>query len=548
MRYSYSKNNLTPEDNVLQRVFEILPGLTSWMIIVGLTALSFTKPLAAAIFIIAFDFYWFLRLSYMTIFLVLSYIRLTSERETDWLGRIHEIDAHCVPSNTKVANLKMSRKNFGAALSLKLHHRQLVRAKQNPVPPPLSKNVFHLVILPVAKENRAIIEPAILSLSRQDFPRQRILVVFALEERAPAATHQDVQDLALKYKSHFLDLIVVIHPSGIPGEARVKGANATCAAKHAAAYFRSKGIPFENIVVSCFDSDTVVEPNYFSCLTYYFLTTPDRTRASYQPIPVYHNNIWEVPGFARVMESGASFFQLIEATNSEKLVTFSSHSMSFQALVNVGYWPVDMISDDSAIFWKSFIFYNGNYRVVPMYITLSMDVASASTVWQTVKSIYKQKRRWAWGVENFPIVMRAFLRARRISFYDKLRYGFKLFEGNISWATWGFILTLIGWIPTFFSAPQFRNSVVYYTAPEITGLIFNFATLSLFISVLLSIALLPRHTTKHGWIKKFLFMLEWLMIPLILVFLSSLPALDAQTRLMLGRRMEFFVTDKKRKL
>ncbi|MBI3601719.1 MAG: hypothetical protein HY209_02335, partial [Candidatus Omnitrophica bacterium] len=40
--------------------------------------------------------------------------------------------------------------------------------------------------------------------------------------------------------------------------------------------------------------------------------------------------------------------------------------------------------------------------------------------------------------------------------------------------------------------------------------------------------------------------LEWLMIPLILVFLGTLPALDAQTRLMFGRYLEFWVSDKGR--
>jgi len=66
---------------------------------------------------------------------------------------------------------------------------------------------------------------------------------------------------------------------------------------------------------------------------------PDRLCASFQPVPVYHNNIWHVPGFARVVETGSSFYQLIECTNPEKLVTFSSHSMSFKALVEVNYWP-----------------------------------------------------------------------------------------------------------------------------------------------------------------------------------------------------------------
>ena len=348
------------------------------------------------------------------------------------------------------------------------------------------------------------------------------------------------------YKNIFMDFIIILHPSDIPGEARVKGSNVTWAAIKATEYFRKKHIPLENITVSCFDADTIVNPDYFACLTYYFMVTPFRLQASFQPIPVYHNNIWEVPGFARVIETGASFFQLIESTNPEQLVTFSSHSMSFKALVDVDYWPVDMISDDSAIFWKSFIHYDGKFSVVPMYTTLSMDITISDNIWETIQSIYKQKLRWAWGVENFPILMRAFIASKNISLYDKIRHGLKLLEGHISWATWGFILTIISWLPTFLAKKEFIGSVVYYNAPYISGIIFHLASISLIISIILSILLLPKTKIKYSFLKKFLFALQWLLMPLIFVFLSTLPALDAQTRMLFGNRLEFWVANKRR--
>jgi hypothetical protein len=230
--------------------------------------------------------------------------------------------------------------------------------------------------------------------------------------------------------------------------------------------------------------------------------------------------------------------------------------MSFQALVEVEYWPVDMISDDSAIYWKSLIHYDGRYSVIPMYVTLSMDVVGADTFWQTARNVYKQKRRWAWGVENFPIVMRAFLKSGKsdksgksgkIPFYDKFRYIFKLFEGHISWATWGFLLAFIGWFPIIFARGEFTSSVMYYNAPRITQTIFNLALLSLLISIILSISLLPKTDIRHPLRKKIGHALEWLLIPVILLIFSALPSLDAQTRLMFGRYMEFWVADKTRK-
>lgn len=336
------------------------------------------------------------------------------------------------------------------------------------------------------------------------------------------------------------------HPEGLTNEARVKGANVSYAAKEMAEYFKAKNILFENVIVSCLDSDTIVSPDYFACLTYHFMLSPKRTQASFQPIPVYNNNIWEASGFARVLDVGSSFFQLIESTNPEKLVTFSSHSMSFKALVDVGYWPTDLISDDSAIFWKAFIHYDGDYRVIPIYVTVSMDIVEGGSWWSTIKSVYKQKRRWAWGVENFPIVMRSFLSPdNKVSFYNRIRYGFKLFEGHVSWATWAFLLIVIGWVPAFFAGREFSSSVFYYSAPRITAIIFNLASLSLFISIILSFCLLPKKKVRHHLLKKIGFAFEWLLVPLIATFLSALPALDAQTRLMFGRYMEFWVAHKR---
>ena len=424
------------------------------------------------------------------------------------------------------------------------HEQELKRLVDSKDFPAHSADIYHLVIFPIIKEQQDVIEPAIKAIAQQQFPAKQIIVVFALEERAQDAIKEGVAAVEQRFKQSFRDCFTVVHPSAIPGEARVKGANVTFAAKYATEYLRVKGIAFENVIVSCFDADTVVSDQYFACLTYHFMISPNRQRASFQPIPVYHNNIWHVPGFARVIETGSSFFQLIEATNPEKLVTFSSHSMSFKALVEVNYWPVDMISDDSAIFWKCYIHYDGKYEVIPMYVTLSMDMVSAKNWWSTVKSVYKQKRRWAWGVENIPIVLRAFWINKQIPLWDRFRHGFKLLEGHWSWATWGFMLSFLGWLPVLFARHEFSSSVVYYNVPQIASLIFNLASLCFLTSILLSIALLPKADVRYPLLVKIGHALEWMILPFIFVFLGALPALDAQTRLMRAKYLEFFVTGK----
>ena len=65
-----------------------------------------------------------------------------------------------------------------------------------------------------------------------------MVIVFALEERALPPVQNAVYELEKKYKNIFFDCITVVHPAVVPGEARVKGANATCAARQAAAFFQ----------------------------------------------------------------------------------------------------------------------------------------------------------------------------------------------------------------------------------------------------------------------------------------------------------------------
>ncbi len=543
MKFHYSRQCLNPSERFLERILEILPGLTSWSILIGLVILSFVKPITAAVIIIVFDFYWLLRLFYLTIFLALSYVRLSIESATDWMRRIAAID-HYFSKQTKIADPK---ENWKQKISAWVYERELKTLQASGQRPPPSSEIYHLVIVTVVNEGEQVLAAGLKSFMGGTFPSKRTLLVYAVEERTEPEIKKQVHDLTKAYRQHFLDVLVTEHPDGLPGEARVKGANATHAATFARRFLEKREIPVENVIVSCFDADTVVSPQYFACLTYSFLVCPNRQRASYQPIPVYHNNIWDVPGFARILEMGASFFQLTEATQPDKMVTFSSHSMSFKALVEIGYWPVDMVSDDSAIYWKALLYYEGDYRVMPLFVTVSMDVVAAKNWWQTCVHVYKQKRRWAWGIENFPILMRGFLKCPRMSLTKKFQHTIKIFEAFIAWATWPFILAMIGWLPAVFASREFSNSVLYYTAPRIAGTIFNLATVSLVTTIVLSLCLLPKKKIRYSFLKRVLHALEWLLIPVVAIFFSALPALDAQTRLMFGRYMEFWVTDKTRK-
>ena len=544
MKFLYSRLNLSRGQMFLQRCLEILPGLASWTLILGLVALSIWMPLVASIAVIAFMLAWVLRLFYLTIFLFLSYAKLSVEKNTDWLARIRGMDRF----DEYVEGLREAPRNesLNQKLSRWMHRGDMVRLKRSGSIPPRASEIFHLVVIPMVKEAPSLVEANVLSIANNKALARQTVIVLAVEARAQSTVKEGMARIADTFRDQFMTFLLVEHPDGLPGEARVKGANTSYAARVAAKYFEERKIPFEHIIVSCFDADTVVGPDYFACLTYGFMNCPDRQRASFQPIPVFHNNIWDVPGFARVVETGSSFFQLIETTDPERLVTFSSHSMSFKALVDVGYWPVDMISEDSGIFWKAYLHFDGRYQVVPLPTTLSMDIVDAGSWWGTVGSLYKQKKRWAWGVENFPLVMRGFLANKEIRFSDKIRHAFKLFEGHVTWAALPFLLTFVGWLPAISAGNEFSNTVLYYSAGRFTQAIFGLSTLALCGTIIMSLCLLPKKKKRFSFLWDIIHGMEWFLVPFILVFLSAMPALDAQTRLMFNRRMEFWVSDKRR--
>src|SRR3989338_7751239 len=122
MPFSYSKEHLKGKELVFQRLFEILPGLTSWTILLGMTILSLFQPIVAAIIIIAFYFYWLLRLVYMTIFLGLSYYRLKVEQNTDWMKRVKALDG--LEQYAQIFTAKAKHVSFKDRLSFLIHKKE----------------------------------------------------------------------------------------------------------------------------------------------------------------------------------------------------------------------------------------------------------------------------------------------------------------------------------------------------------------------------------------------------------------------------------------
>lgn len=488
----------------MYRFFEILPGALAWLTLLLIVLLSWSLPTAVSIFIILFDIYWLLKTVYMSFHLRSTYVAMRKNLKTDWLKRLE-----------------------GTAW----------------------QDIYHLVIFPFFDEPYEVIRESFESLAKSNYPSEKILVVLATEAKAGEASKDSARKIEAEFGGRFHKFLITTHPAGLPGEIPGKGSNESWAAREAERLLLAPlGIPHERVMVSVFDIDTHVFPEYFGCLSYAFLTAPNPLRAVYQPIPLFTNNIYQAPAFARVVAFSSTFWQMMQQARPERLTTFSSQSIPFSVLRDIGFWAPDVVSEDSRIFWQAYLRYDGDFRVVPLEYPVSMDANVTPKFWGTLKNLYKQQRRWGWGVENVPYMLDGFRKNPRISRAKKWYWSFNTIEGFHSWATNSIMIFALGWLPALIGSGDFSQSLLSYSLPQVTRFIIGVSMLGVATSAMTGILLLPPRPPGVRRINYLWYVLEWVLIPITLTVFGAFPGLEAQTRLMLGGkfRLGFWVTPKSR--
>jgi hypothetical protein len=289
------------------------------------------------------------------------------------------------------------------------------------------------------------------------------------------------------------------------------------------------------------DADTLFDCQYFAYLTYAFLTSPKRHHTFWQSANVSFNNFWRVPAFVRVTAFLESLWRIALLVQPSRLLSNSTYSLSLKMLVDVDFWDVDVIPEDYRIFFKAFYRLKGKVWVEPIFLKTSMNSPQARGYLPTIKSKYEQERRWAWGVSDAPLLIRWWLTVPGVPFARKtLLLSYFLLDHFLWPVTW-FILTLaaraLAWIN-----PTFAQTSVGSELLRISSLIITPSILTT-----LALALDRRHRPaphEISRLKWMLFPLELLLLPITGLFLSALPGLVSHTQLMLGKRLEYRVSEK----
>lgn len=476
-----------------QRGLEILTGMVPWVVIGGVIAGSFVIPEVIAYFIIAFNIYWLYRSSQLAYYATLGYLNIQATKKVDWLAKLKAL--------------------------------------------PRYKNIWHIVVICSVNEPVELLERNLNSLAAQNFPVKNLMVVLAMENRAGKVARDRAGYLLKKYHGKFGKLIATFHPL-MPGETIGKHSNEAYAAKEAK---KQLDVPIENVLVTTSDIDCVFPRQYFSLLTYKFLTASRPFNDFFQAPLFMYNNIHRVPLLIRVPSIiGGIYFLSILQKYSKRFLNFSTYSLSLKLLDEVGYWDLDVIPEDAHLFYKCFFASGGKTEVIPLFLPITMDAAESSSRWQAYKNSYAQNKRWAWGVVDIPYVIKNFFLHPEIPFWDKLVKLSLALEWHFSWSTSWFLITLGATIPTILN-PAFARTTLGYNLPRTSSLILT-------ICVVGALAITVYDVLLRGKTRQLfhpLTYLQWLLLPITGLIFGSLPGLESQTRLMLGRYLGYHVTEKK---
>ncbi len=488
------------KERFIIRLLEILPGFVSINFILLPYWGIFVFPTFVAYFVLFFNIYWFYQSLSTAITASISHLRIQASIKYNWLSDL---------------------KTF-----------------------PDWEKVHHVVIIPTYKEPIHILERTLNSLKNQELPTKMISVCLAMEEREPEEDRNNKMKILLKkYKGVFGGLINTVHELAA-GEVVGKSSNERFAAIWIKKNLINKRrMNIDYVVATSCDADHVYNPKHFSSLTFKFLDNPKRYRMFWQPAVMFYNNIWELPAISRVLNTLMSIWNLSQLPRRDRLINAQNYSLSFKLLHEVDYWDPDKIPEDWGIFFKSFYKKQGDIEVEPIYLPLYADAAQSTSTFKTLVNQYEQLKRWAWGVSDDPWIIRNYVTVKNIPFFDKTMRLLTVLWAHFLWPVNWFIITLGLTIPSLIN-PAFQRTALGYMVPKLSSLVLTMALGFLVIMLIYdNIYKPPRPKTFPAW-RAVLVPFEFVLMPVVGFFFSALPGLDAHTRLMLGKYLEYRVTEK----
>lgn len=480
------------------RILEVLPPLISIFLISMPFWGALFFPTQLAYFILFFDVYWLYKSVHLAICAFLSSKKIKKAEKTDWSAL-----ARTLPNFSKMK---------------------------------------HIVIIPTFQESIEKIAETIQSIADQTAPLKSIFIFIAFEAREEAAPDK-MNQLSAEFKHIFGGFHATFHPDN-PYEVKGKSSNQAWAAHEAdKIMIDEKKFDIDYMTVSSVDADAIFDKSFFACLTYKYLKAPDPMYKFFSSANVSYNNFWKVPSFIRIIAFFNSLARIALLVQESKLIPNAVYTLSFKLLKELDFWDTDVIPEDYRIFFKAFFKTDGKVSVEPIFLKTSMDAPKSATYFKSLMNKYNQERRWSWGISDDAVYIRWWFLARNIPFFKKTGLVFNVLFDHIMWPVNWYIVTISANLLVFLN-PVFTRTSLGYSLPQMSGFILTLCLFALFVLIYVDFDMRSSRPREVSRFRQFIFPLEFVLMPISGFFLSSLPALISHVQLIIGKRLDYRVTDK----
>lgn len=494
------------------RLFEIALGLFTWSIILSPIWLGILFPQAVVYFLTLLTLYWSYLAIMNTVGLMIGYKKYKDELSEDWYQLCTQLDFAKLPDKVTLPN------NL--------------------------ESVKHFILIPCVSEPYEVLNDTFSSIANQTYPTKSMTVVFTVEEKYSERVLKDIERVVAPHRKNFDQILTYVHPAGIPGEAKgIGGANRTWGAKHAVAELKSQGRNIQDYIFSSFDADHILHEQYLARLTHLYLTTDGRNNHFFSTsVHLFNNNHWRVHSMMRIEANFVTLGTLASRSASWGLSsltkdTFAAYSCSLQTVLDANYWDVQLGQDDTLFFWRAFFKRDGNFKLASHYVPYSADAVEGKNFVDSHRSLYKQLLRWGWGALEFPMSMVGFIKNKKIPLWKKALWIYDHLKTRVVLVNIVYLLTF-GFALLTLVNPSVKQSSFAYSLPDTMSLILTFTLVFLLPPTYYRSKLTPPMPKEWSIWKRILINFEGLLVVGNLLTFSFFPFIDAQTRMMLGKRMK----------
>ncbi len=402
------------------------------------------------------------------------------------------------------------------------------------------EDVHHIVLLPNDHESLTVLQASLTRLS-QSTEASHMTVVLAMEGRETDAPTKATQ-LQTEFASYFARMLVTYHPEGQAGEIRCKSANIRYAIHQTKHILQAEQHSFATTIITTMDADTLWHPNYFSALTYHFITDDNRYMTFWQAPIRYHGKIDALPHALRLVNIYASALELAYLASWWLIMPISSYSASFTLLEAHDFWDKDAIAEEWRMFLKAYFGENGRVYAKPIFLPFTATVVLGANFWDALKNRYHQTVRHALGSKEIGYAIRALFTAHKTPLMKRLRIVGRVSHDIMAGGA-GWVILIVGGqgVGLVHGLGMYQSNWMLFIGTQ-WG--FMMLTILAILFWMIDNNVRGERIIPNNGREVLLMIIAFVMLPFLTVILLALPVFHAQLWLLLGLPLSFRVAPK----